>query len=297
MAALGIIRVRRVYTNTLLAQQVHKQRAGLVIPVREHSLLLLVLLHALDVLVEEVGRVEGSTLRLRVELGAENRAGVVDKTLVGLVVQVGEVLPPVSREGGGIDGITVVLGSDVALSGGKVKRRDVVRTVAILELDGLSTGSEGEQLVTHANAHHRNLGGLEQPAEVVHGRGAVSRVTRAVGDENAIEVVGDLVNRVVEGERCNAGAPGDKAAENVLLHTAVDQGDVQVTERRAHVERSLRANTANKVDGLGVNVGLVLVGIILLADGDASQRRTLLTEVGDDLTGVHTGNGDRKSVV
>lgn len=226
MAALRVIRVRGVNTNTILAEQIHKQRAGLVVPVGERRLLLLVLLHALDVLVEEVRRIERSTLRLRVELGAEDRTSAVNQTLVGLVVQVGEVLSPFGRKSSRVDGITVVLGSDVALSGGEVKRRDVVCTVAVLELDGLRTSSECEQLVTHADTHHRNLGALKQLTEVVNGRGAVSGVTGAVGDEDTIEVVGDLVDRVVEGERCDTRTSGDKAAENVLLHTTIDQGDV-----------------------------------------------------------------------
>lgn len=57
------------------------------------------------------------------------------------------------------------------------------------------------------------------------------------------------------------------------------------------MEGSLGANTTNKVDGLGINESLVFVGIVLLSNRDASQRRTLLTEVGDNLTSVHARNG------
>ncbi len=46
-------------------------------------------------------------------------------TLVTAVVEVDEILPEVARKGAGIDGIPVVLASDVALTRGQVERRYV----------------------------------------------------------------------------------------------------------------------------------------------------------------------------
>lgn len=57
------------------------------------------------------------------------------------------------------------------------------------------------------------------------------------------------------------------------------------------MEGSLGAHPANEVDGFRVNVGLILVGIVLFSDGDTSQRRTLLTKVCYDLTGINTRDG------
>lgn len=42
----------------------------------------------------------------------------------------------------------MVLGSDVAAAGGKVKGWDIVGAVAILEFDGASASTESEKLVT-----------------------------------------------------------------------------------------------------------------------------------------------------
>jgi hypothetical protein len=280
-----------VDTNTFLGQQVHKKWARLVVALGEGSLVVLVLLDALDVLVEEVGGVERAALGFGVELRAKDGARVVDQAFVGLVVEIREVLPPVLGEGRGVDGVPVVLRGDVAPAGGEVECRDVVSTVAVLQLDRLCASSESDQLVTHTDAHDGDLGAFEQFAEVVHSRSAVSWVTRSVGDEDTVEVVGHLVDGVVERETSNAGTSGHETAKNVLLYTTVDQSDMHVTERGAHVERSLCADAADQVDGFGVHVGLVLVGIILLADGDASQRRTLLTEVSYDLTGVNARDG------
>jgi hypothetical protein len=285
------VRQSRVHANALLAKKIDKQRAGFVVALRKGSLVVLVLLDALDVLIEQIRRVHGAALSFGVELGAKDGARVVDDALVGLVVEVREVLSPLTAERSRIDSVSVVLRGDVALARGEVEGGDVVGAVAVLELDRLGSGGEGDELVTHAYTHDGDLRRLEQLAEVVDGRRAVGGVTRAVGDEDTVEVVGDLVDGVVEGEAGDAGASRDQAAKDVLLDTAVDQGDVHVTERRADVEGSLGGHTADEVDSLRVDVGLVLIGIVLLADGNAGQRGTLLTEVCHNLTGVDARDG------
>jgi len=200
------------------------------------------------------------------ELGAEDGTGVVDQTLVGLVVEVGEVFPPFAGQGSGVNRVSVVLRGDMALARGKVKSRDVMRTVAVLELDSLRTSSKGDELMTHADTHDGNLGSLEQLAEVVDGGRAMSWITGAVGDEHTVEVVGNLVDGVVEGEAGDAGTARDETAENVLLDTAVDQSYVHIAQRRADMEGSLGGYTAHEVDSLRVNVCLVLIGIVLLTN-------------------------------
>lgn len=279
-----------VHSNTLFAQQVDQEWIRLVVPVREPGLVLLVLLHALDVLVKEVCRIEWSALGFRVELSGEDGSGVVNETLIGLVVQVCEVLAPLRWKSRGVNSIAVVLRGDMALASGQVKSRNVVGTVSIFELDCLGACSESEELVTHADAHDGDLGGLEQLAEVVDGRLAMGWVTRSVGDEDTVEVVRNLVDGVVEGEAGDASSTRNKAAEDVLLDTAVDQSNVQVTKTGAHVEGGLRADPSDKVDGLGVDVSLILVGVILLSNRDTSKRRALLPEVCHNLTGVDAGN-------
>lgn len=122
----------------------------------------------------------------------------------------------------------MVLRGNVALAGREVESRDIVGTVAVLELYGLGAGGESDELVTHAYAHDGDLGSLEQLAKVIHGRCAVSGITWAVGDEDTVKVVGDLVDGVVEGEASDTGTTRDQAAKNVLLDTAIDQSNVHV---------------------------------------------------------------------
>lgn len=285
---VGLIRVD---ADALLAHEVDEDGGGLVALVAELVLQVLVLLDVLDVLVEQVGRVEGPAFGLRMKLGGEDGARVVDEALVGLVVEVGEVLAPLGGERRGVDGVAVVLRCDVAPARAEVEGGDVVRAVAILELDGLGARGERDQLVAHADAHDGDLRRLEELAQVVHGLGAVGGVAGPVGDEDAVEVVGDLVDGVVVGEAGDAGAAGHQAAEDVLLDTAVDQGNVHVAERGADVERCLGGDAADQVDGLRVDEGLVLVGIVLLANGDAGEGGTLLAEVSDDLASVNARDG------
>ncbi len=179
----------------------------------------------------------------------------------------------------------------MALAGSEVESWDVVGTVAVLELDGLCASSKSDKLVTHTDAHDGDLRGLKQLAEVVDRGCAVSWVTGAVGDEDTVKVVGDLVDGVVEGEAGDAGAARNETAEDVLLDTAVDQSYVHVAQGRADVEGSFGRYTTHKVDGLRVDVCLVLIGIVLFTNRDASKRRTLLTEVCYNLASVNAGNG------
>lgn len=73
----------RLNTHTLLGQQVDEQRAGAAVTLGvETSLAVLVLQHTVQVDIEEVGRVKGTALGLGVELGAEDRARLVDHAFV-----------------------------------------------------------------------------------------------------------------------------------------------------------------------------------------------------------------------
>lgn len=255
------------------------------------GLALLVLLDAVQVDIEQVGRVKGTALGLGVELGAENGARLVDHTLVALVIQVHEVRLPLRGQGGGINGVTVVLAGDVAATSAQIQSRDVVGPVTVLELDGASTGGESKQLVTQADTEDGDLGSLHQSLQVEDGVLAVSGVTGAVGDEDTIEVVGDLVDGVIKGEDSDASATVHQTTQDVLLHTAVEDGNVRVRVSSANVERLLGADLTDQVNLFRVGEGLVLVGIVLLADCDLSQRRTPLTEEGDNSTSVNPRDG------
>ncbi len=186
--------------------------------------------------------------------------------LVAAVVEVHKVLLELAGQGAGVDGVAVVLAGDVALAGGQVEGRDVVSAVAVFELDRRGADSESQKLVAEADAHDGDRRRLHQAAQVVDGLVAVGRVTRAVGDEDTVEVVGNLVDRVVVGEDGDGGAAADQAAQDVLLYAAVDQGNVEGRVGVGNHEGGLGAHTLDQVDGARVDEALILVGIVLVTD-------------------------------
>ena len=163
--------------------------------------------------------------------------------------------------------------------------------VAVLQLDGPGAGGEGEELVSETDAHDGDLGRFHQFAEMVDGLLAMSGVARPVGDEDAVEVVGDFVDGVVVRKCRDACAAADKAAENVLFDTTVDDGDVEVAGAGADVEGGFGADLADEIDLFGVDEGFVLVRVVFFADGDAGEGGTLFPEVGYDGAGVDAGDG------
>lgn len=82
------------------------------------------------------------------------------RTLIAGVVQVREIRLPVRRQRRRVNSVTVVLAGDVAAAGGQVQGRDVVSPVAVLQLDGATTGSQSQELVAEADAENGNLGGF-----------------------------------------------------------------------------------------------------------------------------------------
>lgn len=276
-------------TDTLLAENVNHELRWPVVTVDRGAAL--VHLDVLEVLVEQVRGIHRATLGLGVELGRKDGAGLVHHTLVGAVVEVDKVLLEVAGQGAGVDGITVVLAGNMALTGGQVERRNVVGTVTILELDGLGTNGKSQKLVAKANTHDGNGGGLHQAGKVVDSLLAMGRVTGAVGNKDTVEVVGNLVDGVVVGENGDGSTAADQAAENVLLHTAVDKSNVELGVGVSNDERSLGAHTLDKVDLARVDKTLVLIGIVLVTNGNSGKGGTLLAEVGDDSTSVDARDG------
>lgn len=276
-------------TDTLLAQNVKDVLARTV--VLEDVLSALGSADVLKVLLKEVRAVHWATLGLGVELGREDGAGAVHHSLVAAVVEVDKVLLEVVGQGGGVDGVSVVLGGDVALAGGQVQGGDVVGSVAVLHLDRLGADGHGQKLVAETDSHDGDGRSLHQAGKVVDGLLAVDWVAGAVGDEDTVKVVGNLVDRVVVREDGERSTTADQAAEDVLLDTAVDQSNVEVSVGRLNHEGSLGADTLDQVDLARVDKAFVLIGIVLVANGDPSEGRTLLSEEGDNGSSIDAGNG------
>jgi len=215
----------------------------------------------------------------------------VEHTLVGSVVEVDEVLLEVTGKGARIDGVSVVLAGDVAQASGQVESGNVVSSVTILELDGASTNSKSQKLVSETNTHDRNVGGFHQAGEIVDSSLAMGRVTGTVGDEDTIEVLRDLMDGVIIGKDCDGSTSADQATKDILLDTAVDQSNVERSTGGLNNEGSLGGDTLDQVDLAGINETLILVGIVLFSNGDPSQGRALLSEVGDNSAGINARDG------
>jgi len=225
------------------------------------------------------------------ELGREDGSRDMAHTLVAAVVQVDKVLLPVTRQGAGIHSIAMVLACNMALPSGQVEGGDVVGSVTVLQLDCTSTSCQSKQLMAEANTHDGDLGGLHQHLQVVHGGLAVGRVTRAVGDEDAVIVVGNLLNLEVVGEYCYASPAADKASEDVLLDTAVNQRNVILRVVGLNNEGCLGADPLDQVNLAGIDEAFVLVCIILVSNRDPCKRGTLLSQVRDNSTSVNARDG------
>lgn len=166
-----------------------------------------------------------------------------------------------------------------------------MRSVTVLELNGAGTNGQSQKLVAKADTHDRYLGCVHELRKVVDRLVAMGRVTRSVGDEDAVEVLSDLVNGVFVREDGDSGASADETSHDVLLDTAVNQGDVELGIGRGDHEGCFRADALDEVDLSGVKETLVFVGIVLFTDGDSGERRTLFSEVGDDVSGVDARDG------
>lgn len=180
----------------------------------------------------------------------------------------------------------MVLARDVAAAGCQVEGWDVVGAVTVLELDGSGAGGQCKQLVAETDAHDWDLGGFHQLAEMVDCVLAMGWVTGAVGDEDAVEVVGDLMDGVIVWECSDAGAATDKTSQYVLFDSTVDDGDVEVSGR-ANVEGRLGADLADEIDLFGVHEGFVLIGIVFLANSDTGKRRSFFPKICNDCPCVH----------
>src|SRR5438105_2700598 len=112
------------------------------------------------------------------ELGGENRAGLVNHALIAGVIKVDEILLPILREGRGVHSITVILTGDVTPPTRQVKSRDVVRSVSIFQFYRSSTSRQSEELVAQADTHNRDLRRLHEFTEMIDGFLTMSRVAR-----------------------------------------------------------------------------------------------------------------------
>lgn len=225
------------------------------------------------------------------ELGRKYGPGLVQHTLVAAVVEVDKVLLEVAGESASVNGITVVLAGNVALSCSQVEGRNVMGSVAILEFDSTSTNGKGQELVAKTDAHDGDGRSLHQTGQVIDSLLAVSWVAGTVGDEDTIVVLGNLVDGVIIREDGNRGTTADQASENILLDTTINKSNVERGTGRLDHEGSLGAHTLDEVDLARIDEALVFVGVVFFANGNSSKRGSLFSEESDNLTSIDARNG------
>ena len=239
---------------------------------------------------EKIGRVLWISPSLYVSMSMKNKCMVM-LTFIAVVVQIDEVGLEFAGERRDINCVPMVLTGDMAASSSQVQRRDVMCTIAIFELDRLRACSQREQLMTQADTKDGDLAGLHQLAQMVDCLLAMRRITRTVGNEYTIKVVGNLVDRVVEWEAGNAGATADQTAEDVLLDTAIDHSHMAGRIGSTDVKGRLCANPAYQVDLFRIHERRVLILIVLLSNCYSGQGRTLLSQICDYSSCINSGNG------
>lgn len=102
-------------------------------------------------------------------------------------------------------------------------------TVAPFQFDRLGPTSQGEKLMAKADAHDGDLRSVHERPQGPDCILTMGRVSWTVGDEDAIEEMGDFLDRIVEGEASHTRATADEGAEDVFFDTAIDDGDMQIS--------------------------------------------------------------------
>ena len=147
----------------------------------------------------------------------------MDHALIARVVQVDKIFLVVWVQSLGVNSIPMVLRRDVAATGSQVKSRDVVGTVAVLELNCAGACSHGEELVAETDTEDGKLVVLDDLLEVVCCSAAVSWVTGAVADEDPVEVLRDILEGVVERQDCDGRASGDEEVNGEQVKKSMEQ--------------------------------------------------------------------------
>ena len=105
---------------------------------------------------------------------------------------------------------------------------DIVGTISPFQFDGLGPASQGKKLMAQADAHDGNLRSVHERTQGIDGVLAMGRISRTIGDEDAVEEVGNFLDRIVEREASHARATIDEGAEYVFFDAAIDDGDMQI---------------------------------------------------------------------
>lgn len=163
---------------------------------------------------------------LGVELDTEVWPVDMHNTLVTAVIGVDEEFLPAGGQAGSIDGVTVILRSDVTFSGHHACAGDIVTAVSELHFLCLGPDGSSEQLMAQANTEDGCAVLLNGGGNAIHGGIHDSRITRTVGDEQTIVVFSSERREViVPRTHQDFYTALEEASQLVVLHTDVETED------------------------------------------------------------------------
>mmetsp|Transcript_4160 Transcript_4160/g.10066 ORF Transcript_4160/g.10066 Transcript_4160/m.10066 type:complete len:269 (+) Transcript_4160:4478-5284(+) len=169
------------------------------------------------------------------------------KALVSDIVDVHKVGLPLRGKVSVVDSISVILRRDVNLVSQHVLYGLIMTAVSKLELVGLATGCAGKKLIAKTDAEDRDVL-LQGPSQVGNGLLAHSRISRSVGDEEAVKPL--LLDIPVPWNNRHADSGGTQGSDDVVLDAAIDSKDVHVTRAERH--RHLGRHVGNQVQHVGI---------------------------------------------
>ena len=127
----------------------------------------------------------------------------------------------------GRDHVAVVLAGDEGPSGGQILDRVVGAPMAEAHLPGGGSGGQGQKLVSQAHREERQVGIIEL-AHLGNDLRVIRRVAGTVGEHDSVEAAGEhRGGGGVGGIYRHLTAPLLKAADHILLHAVVHQGNPQ----------------------------------------------------------------------
>lgn len=161
---------------------------------------------------------------------------------------------------------------------------------------GVESSSHTDDLVSHADTEDGLVPLCDGAAEVESSLHALLWVSRAVGQEETIELVPDLVEVEVPGKDGDSSTAADERASDVGLGAKVEKRNLDVAGG-VELVWLLGRDLVDEVLQGGIPV-LVCSGSReggISADGESAESGSLVTKQGGDGTGIDTG--DSRDVV
>ena len=267
--------------------------------------------HGFDEAVEQWSHIVRAGAGLRVTLEAESvLVGTLD-ALQGAIEQRLVDRPHIARQAALVHGETVVLTGDHHHARVEILYRVVGTVVAVPHFQGLGAGGQRQQLVTEADAEHRNIS-LEDFLDRLDRVVARLRIARAIGEEHAIGIQRQHVTgRSLCRYHGQTAAASDQHAQDVQLDAVVVGNDVvrqigsgdfrmtvafQIPHAGAPFVRLVAGDFLGQVHALEAGEaarqfqGLLFGNVV--TDQDAAVLRAFLTQDSGQATGIDAGDGD-----